>query len=27
MKKPMPPYVDDTEYESNHIYSSGKHWK
>ncbi|MBL7004455.1 MAG: hypothetical protein ISR69_10555 [Gammaproteobacteria bacterium] len=27
MKKPIPPYVDDTEYESNRIYSSGKYWK
>lgn len=27
MSKPAPPYVDDTNYKSNHIYSSGKYWK
>jgi TFIIF-interacting CTD phosphatase-like protein len=27
MKKPLPPYTDNTKYESNRIYSSGRYWK
>ena len=27
MQKPLPPYFDRTNYESNQIYSSGKYWE